>query len=105
MGWFGVDLGEAKGWASRLLLGGFRVDFGWVWVGWLMASRKLGVGILLEVVFLLGTLVSKLLIFFATKLPSTGKWGGGCGHGKSGQYVRLKGDEISAHQKFMSRVR
>ena len=28
LGWFGVDLGEA-----RLLLGGFRVDFEWVSIG------------------------------------------------------------------------
>ena len=31
MAWFGVDLGE--GLTSRLPLGGFGVDFEWVWVG------------------------------------------------------------------------
>ena len=44
MGWFGVDLGEAEGLTSRLLLGGFRVDFEWVWGGleliWALRSPK-----------------------------------------------------------------
>ena len=46
LGWFGVELGEAE---SRLLLGGFRVDFAWIWgsLGGCAAGLAVPVGLLL----------------------------------------------------------